>query len=167
MKKYLLIFLFSIWILFALACGFANASPKTSAINIEWQTPVCISPYIKYNYEVCNNIFFTIEGNVYSIPKGFHTDLASIPRPFWFILSPAHSSLMKAAIVHDWFYRMTCDFNRKQTDLIFYALLRQNNVNIVTANLMYYSVRLFGGKYYNESYCEKDGANMWTIFEEK
>lgn len=117
-------------------------------------TPVCIKPYEEYRYQVCSDILFTIDGEVFTIPKGFESDLASIPRIAWSYMSPAHSSLMRASIVHDWFYRMSCDFDRYQTDVIFYHMLRNDGVSLVTANILFYAVRLFGWNSYNEDYCE-------------
>jgi hypothetical protein len=39
------------------------------------------------------------------VPKGFVTDLASIPRPFWSLLPP-NGPYAQAAIVHDYLYWM-------------------------------------------------------------
>lgn len=115
---------------------------------------VCIIPYHKYSYLTCSPIVFRVESQRFTIPAHFKTDLASIPRILWPALSPAHSSTMPAAIVHDWLYRKTCDFNRRQTDLIFYSLLQESGVNRFKAAMMYYAVRLFGWPFYNEDYCE-------------
>lgn len=120
----------------------------------DFENNTCIKPYQGYHYHTCNQINFTINGEEFYIPANFETDLASIPRIAWPIMAPAHSSLMRAAIVHDWFYRMTCDFNRLQTDLIFYHMLRNDGVSRFKASLMYYAVRLFGWHYYNEDYCD-------------
>jgi hypothetical protein len=119
-------------------------------------TPACIEPYEKYNYQTCKNIIFSVNGVRHIIPKGFKTDLASIPRPIWSFMSPAHSALMAPSIVHDWFYRMTCDYDRKQIDLIFFHMLIAEGTPKWRAYLMYYAVRRFGAKSYNEDYCEKN-----------
>src|SRR5690606_5822346 len=102
----------------------------------------------------CCEIRFDIEGNHFTIPKGFDTDLASIPRPLWPLMAPSYSQFIRPAIVHDWLYRKTCDFDRYQTDLIFYHMLRNEGVSSFRAALMYYSVTLFGWRYYNEEYCD-------------
>ena len=41
---------------------------------------------------------------VFIVPKGFRTDMASIPRVFWWILSPTDWSLLIPSIAHDWCY---------------------------------------------------------------
>lgn len=116
-------------------------------------TPVCIKPYKDYRYSICHDVKFIVKKQIFTIPKGFKTDLASIPKIAWPIMAPSHSDLIRAAIVHDWFYRMTCDFNRKDTDLIFYYMLKNDGVSTIRAFLMYYAVRFFGWNYYNEDYC--------------
>ena len=39
------------------------------------------------------------------VASGFRTDLASVPRPLWWLLQPAGQPQVLAAIVHDWLYR--------------------------------------------------------------
>lgn len=137
--------------MFALTGLWGCGSPT---LHTAFYSPICIEPYKAYHYHVCTDIHFKIENKNYVIPKGFETDLASIPRFMWPIIAPANSSFIKPAIVHDWFYRKTCDYNRKQTDLIFYHLLRNEGVSWAQASAMYYAVRLFGWPFYNEDYCE-------------
>lgn len=127
---------------------------KALSLHTAFFSEVCIKPFHRYLYHTCNDIHFVIDKSHFIIPKGFKTDLASIPKIAWPIIAPAHSSLIRPAIVHDWFYRKTCDFNRKQTDLIFYHMLKNDGVSPFRASLMYYAVRCFGSPFYNEDYCE-------------
>jgi hypothetical protein len=136
-------------LLISLLCGC-----QRTAIHTGFHTAVCIKPYKRYEYHVCHDIEFTVNHKKFTIPKGFKTDLASIPRSAWSVISPAHSAVIRGAIVHDWFYRKTCDFDRKQTDIIFYHMLINDGLWPLTAGVMYYAVRWFGGKYYNEDYCD-------------
>lgn len=119
MKRHLILF-------FTLTLLGCTNSGKT--IQTEFTSSTCIRPLIGYHYLTCKRINFFINRKAFSIPANFETDLASIPRVAWFIISPAHSSLIQPAIVHDWFYRKSCDFNRLETDLIFYHMLRNNGV---------------------------------------
>ena len=118
-------------------------------------TTTCIKPFTEYHYHTCNSIKFFINEDEFEIPAGFETDLASIPKIAWPIMAPAHSSLIRAAIVHDWFYRKTCDFTRQETDLIFYHMLINDGISQSRASTMYYAVRLFGWQFYNEDYCDE------------
>ena len=134
-------------------CFFLSAC-STTHLHTEFYNDVCIKPFIDYQYETCNSIHFSVNHQEFTIPKNFRTDLASIPKIAWPIMAPAHSSLIRPAIVHDWFYRKTCDFNRKNTDLIFYHMLINDGISRFKASIMYYAVRIFGSSYYNEDYCE-------------
>ncbi len=138
-----------LFVLPLLLCGCQTLSLHTAFLS-----PVCIKPYKNYRYHTCDDIRFVVDQEIYIIPKGFETDLASLPRMVWPLMAPAHSALIPPAIVHDWFYRKTCDYTRKQTDLIFYHMLKNDGISTLKASIMYYSVRLFGRPYYNEDYCD-------------
>lgn len=127
---------------------------SSTSLHTAFLTPVCIKPYKKYHYHTCHDIKFIIDDQIFIIPAGFETDLASIPKLAWNIVSPADSNLMRAAIIHDWFYRMTCDFDRLNTDLIFYHMLINDGTSRFEASTMYYAVRMLGRPFYNEDYCE-------------
>lgn len=129
---------------------------RTNSIHTEFSSSCCIKPYYDYHYQTCKQIKFTVNDREFTIPANFETDLASIPKVAWSIMAPTHSSLIRAAIVHDWFYRKTCDFTRQETDLIFYHILRNDGVSVIRASIMYYAVRWFGWNYYNEDYCAKE-----------
>ena len=121
----------SLLIIFLLAlCGCT-----TTHVHTAFLTPVCIKPYKDYTYYTCSPINFVIEEEVFTIPKGFETDLSSIPKIAWPILSPFHSSSIRPALVHNWFYRMTCDFDRQQSDLIFYHMLLNEGIGPLRASL--------------------------------
>ena len=141
-------------LLFVVIFLFANI--KCSAkehFNTEFLSNSCIKPLIEYHYLTCNDIVLKVNGILFTIPLGFETDLASIPQIAWPILAPAHSSLIRPAIVHDWMYRTACYFTRKQSDLIFYHLLVNEGISRFRASIMYYAVRLFGWNYFEENYC--------------
>lgn len=46
-----------------------------------------------------------------TVPKGFRSDGASVPRPLWWFLSPA-GELFEAAILHDYLYNITWTIKR-------------------------------------------------------
>lgn len=110
-------------------------------------------------------------GDIVTVPKGYVTDGASIPRPFWstFIGGPYSSTALWAALTHDWRY----DVNRKeavlhylttgdarafslkreeceresskaQVDKDFYDGLRAAGIGRIRAGLMYLAVRIGG-----------------------
>ncbi len=113
----------------------------------------------KKEFKLLETLELTINqvGDKAIIPEGFITDLASIPS---FLFWLQWGNWNKAAIIHDYLYvhrfiliKTSCtskkyNLNRKQTDILFYEILLFDGVNPLLAKLMYYSVRLFGGRHW-------------------
>lgn len=136
-----------------LTSGCLGSQPS---IHIELISSVCIKPLYEYHYQTCNPFLFRINGEIFEIPADFKTDLASIPKMLWPIMAPSHSSLIRAAVIHDWLYLKTCFFSRYETDLIFYHVLKSEGISTIRASLMYYGVRVFGWNYYNKEDCNDE-----------
>jgi hypothetical protein len=62
-----------------------------------------------FEWELCEPVSYRIvdtpESEVVNVPPQFRTDFASVPRPFWAIISPwgRHG---RAAVVHDFLYQL-------------------------------------------------------------
>lgn len=101
----------------------------------------------------------------YFVPKGFETDLASVPNwIFWW----QWGKWNLAAIVHDYLYchgylfkiAATTDpwesdssiqkFSKQEADLLFYEMCQALGVDRVTSILMYLAVKIFGRNYGNQ-----------------
>lgn len=96
-----------------------------------------------------NNFYFKVYDDYYEIPKGFYTDLASVPRvPFVFLFVGSRGH--RASIMHDWLYENKT-FDRITSDKVFYHALRADGVGHILAWSMYKGVRLGGAAYYNKS----------------
>ena len=85
-----------------------------------------------------------------SIPAGFLTDLASVPRPARWAVSRVGPHL-EASIVHDWLYvawqfegREPTDRMRRFADDVFLAAMKKAKVRWLQRNLIYGAVRLGG-----------------------
>lgn len=79
------------------------------------------------------------------IPKDFKTDGVTIPRLFWFILSPFTLGLY-AAIVHDFQLSDGDKYNakrRKQIDKQFYYNLRDSGINLIRSGAAWIGVRIW------------------------
>ena len=88
-----------------------------------------------------NLIYRTEAGNMYVVPRGFKTDLATIPKIFWGILPP-HDLYLSAAILHDYF----CVNNwikRKDIDKLFLEAMKWSNIPKWKRYVVYLSVRLY------------------------
>ena len=88
-------------------------------------------------------------GFVITIPKGYLTDLTSVPRYLQWLLPP-DGKYSHAAIVHDWLYDNAIA-SKPIADLIFYEAMGVLGVNNLLRSAMWLGVRLFGkGKYTND-----------------
>jgi hypothetical protein len=79
---------------------------------------------------------------VITVPKGFVTDFASVPRFLWGWI-PYWGKWGKASVIHDYLYS-THQVERSITDAIFYEAMLVEGTNPRITQLMYYAVRLFG-----------------------
>ncbi len=78
----------------------------------------------------------------YTVPKGFQTDFASIPKPLRWLFSPVglHG---KAAVLHDYLCEYATDLTRKEVDELFLICMKILGVGFVKRKLMYRGVRTY------------------------
>jgi hypothetical protein len=92
------------------------------------------------------------------VPTGFQTDLASVPRPLWWLIAP--TDVARAAVIHDFLYTIfelyidrnkNLDKRRKQhlrklCDKVFYYAMLDSRpkVPMWKINATYRAVRWFG-----------------------
>lgn len=127
-----------------LSCGI---HPNTEHI-VSIYKDACIVPYTDYTYKTGEAITFQVDKESFFIPKGFETDLASIPRWYWTFLSPQYSAFVTPSIIHDYFYRCSNLKSRKFADEVFYYALKEKGVSDYTAAKFFLAVRLFGAHSY-------------------
>jgi hypothetical protein len=78
---------------------------------------------------------------VITVPVGYTTDLASIPRIFWVILPP-QGQYIKAAVIHDYLCDLAkTDDDYMYADQVFYEAMRVSGVSYIKAKIMYLAVR--------------------------
>ena len=77
----------------------------------------------------------------YTVPAGFITDGASVPRMFWSLLPPV-DAYFPAAAVHDYLLSFDRD-QRDFADRAFLECLQSLGISINKQALLYYSVRLY------------------------
>ncbi len=87
----------------------------------------------------------TVEG--ITVPSGFASDGASVPRFFWqLVFPPGDQKALRAAFVHDFLYRThPAGWTREQADMLFLKLLLADGMPKFRAVLAWLGVRLFGG----------------------
>lgn len=87
-------------------------------------------------------IYSDVDGRSFVIPRGFVTDLASIPRVFHPLIK-VNGKHRPAAIVHDWLYE-TQRLTRAQSDLVFLRAMQDCGVRWSQRWVMYLVVRAGG-----------------------
>jgi len=111
-------------------------------------------PYRK-NWMISEDIEFKLSnGEKVLVPRGFETDLASVPRILWSI-TPPYGDFLLAIILHDWLYasdyKRSCLGERKARKFSDDEMLKWSNkmnLNKFDNYLKYFGVRLFGGMVY-------------------
>ena len=84
--------------------------------------------------------------HVISVPIGFVTDFASIPRACWWLYPPT-GRWGKAAVIHDYLYRTPSQqCTRKQADQIFVEAMTVLGVPRHRRAIMYRALRIFGAR---------------------
>jgi hypothetical protein len=78
-----------------------------------------------------------------TVPVGFVTDFASIPRVFWSVLPP-DGKYTHSAIVHDFLY-WTQTGPREDADQILKVMMEDFSVGTTKVTAIYSAVRTFGG----------------------
>jgi hypothetical protein len=81
------------------------------------------------------------------VPKGYFTDLASVPRLMRWIVPVANAKNRKAAVVHDYLCTHGVELgivsDQKQADLVFREALGASGLGKFKSGAMYYPVRTF------------------------
>jgi hypothetical protein len=88
---------------------------------------------------------------VFVVPRGFQTDLASIPRVLW-VIAPKVDIYDQATVLHDCAYANALTtysdervyLIKEFCDALFLEALRSLHVNAFRAQLMYLAVKRFG-----------------------
>jgi hypothetical protein len=112
--------------------------------------PVPIVPFADWNhYYILENIEWhhdNQEENTYPsvrVPRGFVTDLTSVPRIFWSLIPPT-GPYAYAAIIHDFLY-WDQYVDREVADNIFKVAMRELNVSRIKTITIFSAVRIAGG----------------------
>lgn len=110
-------------------------------------------------WEIMNPILVLLtNGDYVTIPRGFVTDFASVPKIFWSVVSSI-GKFNLAAIIHDYIYTeqpkafaaiSQMKYDRKFADDEFLAWMHYCSPDTRIRNyIMYYAVRIFGQKRWN------------------
>jgi uncharacterized protein DUF1353 len=93
---------------------------------------------------------------VVTIPRGFVTDLATIPEYFWWALPPS-GRYGHAAILHDWLY-WDQSSSREIADRVFDVAMDELQVAMPLRKAMWAAVRVYGGKHWLRADAERQNG---------
>lgn len=96
-----------------------------------------------------------------TVPIGFVTDFASIPRPFWSLLRP-DGNYAYAAVVHDYLY-WTQSLSRDQSDLIFKLAMQDFEIDALTVSAIFEAVHRGGASAWRQNAALKKGGEKRLI----
>lgn len=109
--------------------------------------------------ELCEQFFYDQNDITLTIPKGFVWDGASIPRAFWITTGSNYNpDFILPGLLHDYLY-YTGLVSKKKADDIFLIELKRSGVGFYTRYKMYYAVRFFGHKAW-EQHRKRDGKKV-------
>ncbi len=99
-----------------------------------------------------------------TIPKGFVTDLASVPQIFWSVL-PKTDKYMSAAILHDYLYwDQRC--TQQQADALLKQAMDEFGVSAEKSSTVYDAVRFFGASSWKQNRKNNDAGNPRIMTEQ-
>lgn len=127
-----------------------------SAINnVTFVSEPYLKPFSVFNFELGLPFVVIVNEHIYTVPKGFLTDLASVPRAIWSLYPPNDTRTIRAAIIHDYLYCGIENISRQEADSILYDALIADGLSRYTAYKYWLAVRLFGKSHFSE-YKSKD-----------
>lgn len=114
-------------------------------------TPLIVKVLDKHKFELFKSFTFRLGKDAITVPRGFVTDFASVPKAFWSIIPP-YGKHTKAAVLHDYLYQyhgfvsggQIISYTRKESDQIFLRAMETLGVNQIKRWVMYQGVRIFG-----------------------
>lgn len=112
-----------------------------------FHTPLKIEYLDGTNYRLLDAFSYDSSLETITVPAGFATDFASVPKVLWNLLPPT-GPYGKAAVIHDFLYRTYGYSSKIIADAIFYEAMTALHVPRVTRSVMYLAVHLFGGSSY-------------------
>lgn len=129
--------------------GPLDCQKKLTAIKKKF---LWLVPYnsIKESWIILTSFSYTCDnGDIINIGKGYETDFASIPQPFWAFGLAKDGTYDQPAVVHDKIYG-THEFSRKRCDDILYEAMGSTipPTEQWKRDLIYSGVRLGGWAFY-------------------
>lgn len=116
-------------------------------MDVRFLAPLRLEKEDGENWHVLETFVATVDGRTVSVPAGYKTDLASVPRlPLAYLI--AGNRAPKSAVIHDYLYATQA--GKDYADNVFLAAMKAEGINGFVARSMYFAVRMFGDGPYRE-----------------
>ena len=103
-----------------------------------------------YTFITLEEYHFKFKGRQYTVPVGYWSDGASVPRFFWRLLSPRiDPQTLDPSVVHDYMYDMKIG-TRQEADRYYLIGLLIHGYPVWKSILTFVGVRIFGGTHYGK-----------------
>jgi hypothetical protein len=114
-------------------------------MNVTFRTPLRLEKQDGDKWKVLERFDVMVADALVSVPEGYETDLASVPRlPLAYLI--AGNRAPKSALIHDYLYETQA--GRDYADDVFLAAMKEEGVSSWIAKLMYFGVRVGGEERY-------------------
>lgn len=111
-------------------------------MKVLFLAPLRLEKLLGDQWQVLERFDALIDDRVHSVPAGYVTDLASVPRmPLAYLVAGGRAP--KSAVLHDYLYEVKA--GRDYADNVFLAAMKAEGISSAVARLMYWGVR-FGGE---------------------
>ena len=118
-------------------------------------SPLSLDEYVQNGVSVSGEwvvdrdlIYHSKAGDWYAVPRGFITDLASIPKALRWLID-VNGKHRRAAVLHDYLYCSQIT-TREEADALFLEAMGMIGVDTYQRNAMWSGVRAFGWRYWNK-----------------
>lgn len=127
-------------------------------------TKLCVEEVSKTDWKLtCDLKYLRSSGEEIIVPAGFVTDFASVPKFATLAYALFKDEGRRAAVVHDYYYRVAGK-TKEEADILFLGALRDlPDVPLWKIGCMYYAVRFFGIFSWRESAKRRSSALVSAI----
>ncbi len=103
---------------------------------------------------------------IFEVPRGFVTDMASVPRLFWTAFPPC-GKYTPAAVVHDYIYwHQPSNCNRECADNLLLIAMEESGVSFASRNAIFAGVRVGGESSWEENARLRKGGTIRFVPDE-
>jgi len=132
------------------------------SVNLKVHDQPNVTPIItsRRRFKLKNDVFYSWENKQIKIWSGYTFDGASVPRIFFWFISPMNPRVIAGALLHDALYDkpdlrgigtyyvdedpVHRRFSKNEADILFRLANRSNKLNKVRSFVSYLAVRIFG-----------------------